>query len=369
MKGERLFSLDILRGIDMFYLSVVSVALPCLLKAVGASPEWERFFCSHPWEGFTLYDIIMPLFIFMCGAAIPFSLGRRLVDGKPGPGYWKHVWSRVLLLWVLGMLVQGGLATLDMHKISFYCNTLQAIAFGYLVAAYVMTIRSWKVRIVIPVLLAVAYGLIVHFGGDYTKDGNITQKVELRILNSFMPADNEQIEYVVRSGYTWYLPSMMFSVITLAGCFATEILRRNDAGQWKRVGWLAAYGLSALGVGWLLALSGIKMVKHFFSVSFSLQAIGWSVLSLVVAYVLTDIWRFRRGTGLLLMFGQYALTAYICESVFRSVCYAASDRLLLGFVQFFDPRWSETIRALGFGLVVSVVVYIRSRLAERAKSY
>ena len=366
MKGERLFSLDILRGIDMFYLSVVSVVLPCFFKAVGASPEWERFFCSHPWEGFTLYDLIMPLFIFMCGAAIPFSLGRRLVDGKPSLGYWKHVWSRVLLLWLLGMLAQGGLATLDMHKISFYSNTLQTIAFGYLVAAYVITIRSWKVRIAIPILLAIAYGLIVHLGGDYTKAGNITQKVELRILNSFMPADNEQIEYIVRSGYTWYLPSMMFPVITLAGYFSTEILQRNDMGQWKRVSWLVTYGLAALGIGWLLALCGIKMVKHFFSISFTLQAIGWSVLSLAVAYVLTDIWRFRRGTGLLLMFGQYALTAYICESVFRSVCYAASDRLFLGFVQLFDPRWSETIRALGFGLVVYAVVCIRSSLAERA---
>ena len=32
----------------------------------------------HPWGGFALWDIIMPLFIFMCGAAIPFALTRRL---------------------------------------------------------------------------------------------------------------------------------------------------------------------------------------------------------------------------------------------------------------------------------------------------
>ena len=359
----RLFSLDLLRGLDMFYLAVVSTILPPVFRALGADPFWNRFFCSHPWEGFTLYDLIMPLFIFMCGAAIPFSLGRRLVDGKPGPGYWRHVWGRVALLWLLGMLAQGDLASLDIHRISFYDNTLQTIAFGYLVAALLITIRSWKVRIGVPVALAVAYGLIVHFGGDYTKDGNITQIVEMKILRAIMPADNVQVGYIEKYGYTWYLPSMVFPVITMAGCFATEILRRKDLGEWKRALGLAVYGAASLALGWALAFAGVKMVKHFFTVSFTFQAIGWSVLLLAVLYVLTDIWKLRRGTGLLLLFGQFALTAYLCESVFRGVCFSASDRLFSGFARFFDPRWSDTVRAVGFGLIVIAVVAIRRQMA------
>lgn len=360
---RRLFSLDLLRGIDMFYLAVVSTILPSVFKALEFSPEWQRFFCSHPWEGFTLYDLIMPLFIFMCGAAIPFSLGRRLVAGKPGPGYWRHVWSRVIMLWLLGMLAQGGLATLNIHKISFYSNTLQTIAVGYLVAAYLITFRSWKVRIVVPVILAAAYGLIVHFCGDYTKEGNITQIVELKILRAIMPADNEQIGYVVKYGYNWYLPSMMFPVITMAGYFATEILRRSDLGEWRRATWLLAYGLASLALGWVLAFFGVKMVKHFFSVSFTFQAIGWSVLLLALLYVLTDIWKLRRGTGILILFGQFALTAYLCESVFRGVCFSASERLFSGVCRFFDPKWSDTVLAIGFGLVVIAVVAVRRQLA------
>ena len=359
----RLFSLDVLRGLDMFYLAVVSTILPPLFRALGADPSWNRFFCSHPWEGFTLYDLIMPLFIFMCGAAIPFSLGRRLVDGKPGPGYWRHVWSRVILLWFLGMLAQGDLASLDIHRISFYSNTLQTIAFGYLVAAFLITIRSWKVRIGVPVVLAVAYGLIVHFGGDYTKDGNITQIVELKILRAIMPADNVQVGYIEKYGYTWYLPSMIFPVITMAGYFATEILRRKDLGEWKRAMLLAVYGAASLALGWALAFAGVKMVKHFFAVSFTFQAIGWSVLLLAALYVLTDIWKLRRGTGLLLLFGQFALTAYLCESVFRGVCFSASERLFAGFVQFFDPKWKDAVLAVGFGLIVIAVVAIRRQVA------
>ena len=360
---SRLFSLDILRGLDMFYLAVVSIVLSHVFWAQGADPAWKTFFCDHPWEGFTLYDLIMPLFIFMCGAAIPFSLERRLANGKPGPGYWRHVWGRVALLWVLGMLSQGDLATMDIHKISFYDNTLQTIAVGYLVAALLVTVRSWRVRIGVPVVLAVAYGLIVHFGGDYTKDGNITQIVELKILRVIMPADNAQVANIVDGGYTWYLPSMIFPVITMAGYFATKILCRTDLGMWRRAAWLAIYGAASLALGWALAFAGVKMVKHFFTVSFTFQAIGWSVLLLAALYALTDIWKLRRGTGILLLFGQFALTAYLCESVFQSVCFATSDRLFSGICDWFGQTWRWPVRAVGYGLVVIAVVAIRRQVA------
>lgn len=363
---NRLFCLDLLRGLDMFYLAVVSAILGPLFQALKLDPSWKMFFCSHPWEGFTLYDLIMPLFIFMCGAAVPFALGRRMIDGRPAPGYWKHVWSRFALLWVLGMLAQGQLATLDVHQISPYNNTLQTIAVGYLAAAYVMTIRSWKIRVAIPLLLTVAYGLIVHFGGDYTKDGNITQAVELKILNAVLPSDNSSIKGIVTHGYTWFLPSLMFPVITLAGSFSTELLIRKDFGVWKRAGGLALLGLSSLAVGWVLALAGVKMVKHIFTVSFTLQAIGWSELSLAALFVLTDIWKIRKGTGLLLLFGQFALTAYLAEAVFRKACYAVSDRVFIGLQNLVPTLYAPVVAAVGYGIVVVAVVMIRRQLALQA---
>lgn len=358
----RLFALDLLRGIDMFYLAVVSVVLHPLFNAIGADPAWNRFFCSHPWEGFTLYDLIMPLFIFMCGAAIPFALGRRMRDGRPLPGYWRHVWGRVALLWVLGMLAQGRLETLSLHHISPYNNTLQTIAVGYLATAFVLTIRSWKIRVAIPIVLTAVYGLLVHFLGDYTNAGNVTRVVELKILLAILPADNSQTEVIREAGYTWFLPSLMFPVISLAGAFSTEILRRSDIGVWKRALGLTVFGAGSLAVGWLLALAGVRMVKHIFTVSFTLQAIGWSVLLLAALFVLTDIWKLRRGTGILLLFGQFALTAYLC-GVFREACKAVANRLFVGFEQFFPPAYAPVVTAVGVGLVVIAVVAVRRQLA------
>ena len=129
---NRLFSLDLLRGLDMFFLAAVGVVMQAAFK-VWNCPVWLQDQFRHPWLGFSAWDIIMPLFIFMCGAAMPFALGRRLREGKGV--FWRHVLGRVALLWILGMVVQGGLLSLDPKEFSPYCNTLQSIACGYLVTA------------------------------------------------------------------------------------------------------------------------------------------------------------------------------------------------------------------------------------------
>ena len=104
----RLYSLDLLRGLDMFLLTVIGPFFAALNKATPL-PDWFMGQFHHNWGGFTLWDIIMPLFIFMCGAAVPFALPKRMDDGRAGLRYWRHVASRVALLWVLGMVSQGRL--------------------------------------------------------------------------------------------------------------------------------------------------------------------------------------------------------------------------------------------------------------------
>ena len=360
---ERLFCLDLLRGLDMFYLACVSAVLVPLLKALGAGPAWSHFFVMHDWYGFTLYDLIMPLFIFMCGAAVPFALGRRLDgQGRPGPGYWRHVLSRFVLLWGLGMLVQGNLATLDIHKVGLYSNTLQTIAIGYVAAAAVYPLKSRMVKIAIPVALCVAYALIVHFGGDYTKDGNVSQRFDLAVWGAILPTDNAAVARIRSGGYSWLLPSLMFPVIALAGSFSTEILRAK-IGAWRRAAVLSGLGSGVLVLGLVLEFMGVCCVKHIFTVSFTLQAIGWSILSLAFLYVLTDIWMFRRGMGLLILFGQYALTAYLCKSVFGAACSAVAKRMFSGLNGYFDSEWAAVASAVEFGLVVIAVVCVRRKAA------
>ena len=170
-KNERLFSLDLLRGLDMFLLTVVGPIWSAVNALWGPFPHWVSRNFGHAWGAFGLWDLLMPMFIFMCGAAIPFALGRRLKDGRPTPEFWKHLLYRFVLLWVLGMVAQGHLLSYDWKEIAPFNNTLQTIAVGYVIAALVLLVRNRWVRWTVPVVLALVYAVPLAICGDYGPGG------------------------------------------------------------------------------------------------------------------------------------------------------------------------------------------------------
>ena len=130
--GQRLESLDVLRGFDLFCLVALEGILYPLGEAVNAGWFDSFMWCfSHvEWEGFSPWDLVMPLFMFMSGVTIPFALSRYRTMTDKSQVY-KRIARRVLLLWIFGMMCQGNLLGLDPDRIYLYSNTLQAIAMGF----------------------------------------------------------------------------------------------------------------------------------------------------------------------------------------------------------------------------------------------
>ena len=361
MKGkiDRLFSLDVLRGLDMLLLVVIG---PLILKANAA---WHCFSAGfigqfrHGWECFTLWDIIMPLFIFMCGAAVPFALKRRMDGGLAS--YWRHVLVRVTLLWFLGMLVQGGLADLNPLTFDPFSNTLQAIAVGYLVTAAVMCVPSRTFGIGVTVLLALLYSLCLALGGDYTEFGNFAFKVDHWVHVLIFPSGHTRLLYPYF--YTWYLTSLMFAVMTLCGYHATCLLQAAWPKRDKAMA-LFAYSAALLIVGFFASL-WIPVIKPIFTLSFTSLAMGWSVLALAILYVINDVFMIRRGFGVVLLFGQCALAAYFVSAFFRPVLESFSQTIACGVL----PHFSEGVRPFVLQVVVSasLVVFLVAWRRQRRK--
>ena len=87
---------------------------------------------SHPeWLGFRFYDIIMPLFLFVVGAVIPFSVLKYTQNAAKKKPLFLKLTRRFIILFVLGWIVQGNLLDFDLSKFKIFSNTLQAIAVGY----------------------------------------------------------------------------------------------------------------------------------------------------------------------------------------------------------------------------------------------
>lgn len=357
---NRLYSLDVLRGLDMILLVIVGPVVKAADRLWHFSPAVMGQF-KHGWECFTLWDLIMPLFVFMCGAAIPFALGRRMKDGKGGREFWKHVLLRVAMLWVLGMIVQGNLLTLDPAKINPYSNTLQAIAIGYLAAAAVMLVRIRALRIAAPVVLALIYTLMLILGGDYSEHGNFAFKTDIAILTAILPTESKYL--ADPNHYTWFSTSLMFAAMTLAGMHATEILR-GLGGMWRKATCLFAYGAALLIVGWIASV-WIPVIKPIYTLSFTAQAMGYCVLLLALLYVLTDILMLRKGLGIVVLFGQFALMAYLVGgSLLRPVLAKFADILLQGFPHAFgfDPTAMGFVAACAISCELILLLYVRRLL-------
>ena len=157
----RLKSLDILRGLDLLFLLMVGPLYRSFYSCCRPdSPflHWLKVQMNHvKWEGFVAWDIIMPLFMFMSGITIPFSMSKYRNGLTPDRGFYLKLLRRFVLLFVFGWLVQGNLLTLDPKLFHPFANTLQAIAVGYAASALMFVHLRPKGQIVATVILFLAY--------------------------------------------------------------------------------------------------------------------------------------------------------------------------------------------------------------------
>ena len=355
VKKQRLFSLDALRGLDMIFLCVVQPLVVAVAAAWGFAdvnlhPFMRQF--EHYWGGFTAYDLIMPLFIFMSGAAVPFALSKRLDgEGRPTAAFWKHVGWRFVMLWLLGMVSQGRLLSCDPAQFVYFSNTLQSIAVGYVIAALVFLSKRRAVRIGVTVALAVVYGLALQFLGDYSKSGNFAMKVDMVFVNLLQPCGHDT------ASYTWYFTSLMFGVMALCGMHSTLVLQSSRT-PWRRAAILAGFGAALLVGGLVLEWAGVPCIKHIYTASFTAQAMGVSVLLLAALYVANDIWRFRRGWWIVTLYGQCALAAYMLGETFRVIPEAASKAIFGGLWKLVGEPWGGIVIQLGVGAVLTFALAV-----------
>ena len=366
MKGERLLSLDLLRGLDMMVLTL-GYALVIAADGVWHFPPAVMRQFAHGWECFTFWDIIMPLFIFMCGAAMPFALPKRLAAG--GKVFWRHVLARVALLWFLGGCVQGNWLSLDPQTFGPFANTLQAIAVGYLVVAATMALRRPALMVAVPVVLVAVYSALLAACGGYGQYDNFAFRCDQAIFKAVLPATNFYVsrpDHVSSAHcYTWCLTSCMFAAMTFCGYFATKILQGAGAKGRKAVT-LAGCGAALLVVG-LVAEVWIPCIKPIFTLSFTAQAMGWCALALATLYALTDILQFRRGLALPILFGQYALVAYmVTHDPFRPALWTLADTLTCGVTRCASPEVKQLVMAAAVTVLLPMVLIAWKRIKTRA---
>lgn len=364
---SRIMSIDALRGFVMFWIVGGWYIFDGLHKALdNDTTAWIANQLKHvKWEGFVFEDLIMPLFLFIVGVVMPFSFYKRLDRGDSKAKLYRHIILRSVILFILGMVAQGNLLALDPSKLKIFCNTLQAIAVGYLISAIILlNLRIVWQMIVTAALLLLFWFLMAlvpvpgHGSAALEPTANLALHIDHFVLGRF----DDGLDY------TWILSSMTFACTVMLGVMAGHLLR-SDRSRGAKFLLLLAAGIGCLALGslwggWFFHVGQFypalfPIIKRLWTSSFVLFAGGLSFLLLALLYFVMDICRFKKWAFGFVVIGSNAIFIYMAVHIFSFN--AISDPLVTGLDQFVGP-WADFMHALAaFAAVWLVLWYMHSK--------
>lgn len=352
-KSNRLLSLDALRGFDMFWIIGGEGIIHALKKLTGLPIFiWMSDQLEHAiWNGFHFYDLIFPLFLFLSGATMPFSLTRQLEKGVPKNKIYMKVLRRALLLVLFGVFYNG---QRDWHPENIrYASVLGQIGIAYLFAAIIFLNTNWKQQLYWIVGILIGYWMIQNlipvpeFGaGVLTKEGSINGYID-RML---MPG---RLYLGIHDPEGW-LVKISATATALMGALTGTLIKSEKMHGFTKIGYL----LIAAGV--LLNLSLMINIfypinKNLWTGSFALHAAGWSVLLLTIFYLIIDVLDFKKWAFFFVVIGMNSITVYLGSSWFD---YSRTVKKLFGFILvWFTPEIQPVIFACGIVIVQWVILY------------
>lgn len=366
--SKRLESLDALRGFDLFFLVALGPLMHSLART--ANVEWlneSMWVFSHvSWEGFSPWDLIMPLFLFMSDISMPFSLSRykSISDKRP---LLRRLAKRILLLWIFDMMCQGNLLALDPNTIYLYSNTLQAIATGYLITALLFLFTSRRTQIITAVVLLLVYWTAMQFitvdgygGGNYTPQGNLAEWIDNTVLRRFRDTAQVIDRKVVIADwyhYTWILSSLNFGVTVLTGLFAGYIAK-DKIEEKKKLKLYFGTGITMVIAGWLWNFQ-MPVIKTIWTSSMVLVSSGYCFLLMGLFYYWIDYKGHRSGITWLKVYGMNSIVAYMLANVVNFRCIGES--LFYGLEQYMGSYYSFLMTLWNIGAVYVIIWFMYKR--------
>ena len=320
---DRLESLDILRGFDMFFIFLPD-PVPCIVLTFCAMMGWgssafARQFDHCAWAGLHFYDCIFPLFVFISGVTFPFSYARQVERGMTRAQTVRKIAWRALLLFALGAMLWTTIdGVVEKNVLSFEWETFRVwsvigrigLAWGSAALAYVFFGRRTRIALVAAVLAGM--WAFLRFGvAPGAPDG-----VDPLVDRQWMLARWIDVNYLTTAhrGEGGAASVTMFAS-AMFGVFAGEILRAADATRSRKALRLLCYALGLTALGLLVAFAfgpySLPIIKPVWTSSFALVTGGISAGLLALFYWIVDVKGWRRWGFFFKVIGMNAITLYL----------------------------------------------------------
>lgn len=385
----RLTSLDALRGFDMFWIAGGSYIVGALNK-LSDNPVFAflKSQLSHvDWDGFRFYDLIFPLFVFMTGVSLTFSLTKSIArDGKAAA--LRRIYQRGILLFLLGIFYSGGF-TNEWPGIRVL-GVLQRIALAYMGAGtlFVFIKPRWHLGLFLSVLIGY-WGIL-----EFVPIRNIrleptaiaalqqsTGKSDARQLfeattettrghyeKGFNVSNHFDYQYLPGRLYdTYWDPEGMLSTLPaigtcLLGVLAGSLLMRPDRSPGSKTAMLLIWGLVSVVVGFAASLH-MPVIKKIWTSTFVLVAGGYSLMLLGTFYHVVDVLKWRNWCQPFIWIGTNSITIYFAAQLVRFP--RVAERLVGGTIKSHLGAMGEVL----VGVTTITLLFLFARALYRRKLF
>ncbi|WP_223551892.1 acyltransferase family protein [Aestuariivivens sp. NBU2969] len=353
---SRLVSLDAIRGFTMFWI-IGGDALIHALSAATSLPiiQWMSQQLIHvEWNGFHFLDLIFPMFMFISGVAIPYSIGRNLEQGVGRKVLWKKALKRAVVLILLGVLYNNKLS-FDFPNLR-YASVLGQIGVAYLIAVsiylYTGTKGQWLWSI--GILLGF-WGLMVLIpvpgigAGVLTPEGNFSGYIDRLLLPGTMFREHYDPQGL--------LLMVSAAVITISGAIMGGVLKKTKGASVKNVGIMLVSGVLLI----LVALLWHKVYpinKEIWSSSFNVLTIGLSLVFLAFFYFIIDVKKKSRWAFPLVLIGLNPIFIYLA---YRMVDFRFTSEFLLHGLMQVSGSYGSVVLIIGVIMLQLGLLYFLYR--------
>jgi predicted acyltransferase len=305
----RLMALDVFRG--------ATIAGMILVNNPG-SEEAAYWPLKHAnWNGWTPTDLVFPFFLFVVGVSLAFSFSSRLKRGETRSQLLAHVLRRGLILFALGVFLNGFPYQYHLASWRFY-GVLQRIAICYVISAFLVLWSGKRGWIVTIVSCLVGYWILMRFV-PVPGFGVPTHDIPLLDPDRNLAA---WLDRAIPFGHLYEVtrdPEGVLSTIpavatSLLGVLTGEWLRSERSANAKALG-MVFFGVAGVAAGEYFNI-WFPINKKLWTSSFVLLTAGLALICLTVCYWVLDVKRWRGSwTKPFVVFGMNPIAAYVFAEI------------------------------------------------------
>lgn len=402
---QRFMSVDALRGFDMFWIVGAEELFGALYRMSHAAPiSFIHDQLEHAeWEGFHFEDLIFPLFVFLMGASIVFSL-TKIMREEGRAGAVKRVLTRFVLLFIMALIYSGGFSN-NWPNIRLL-GVLNRIALCYLFGGLIFCFFKPRAIVGIAAALLLGYWALLAwvpfpdvrpasagkapisaqddpltFNGitkeNYPRVKDLNMASTTMIHGSYVQGVNltDYLDQKYLPGKKWdgtydpegYLSTMPAIVTCLLGMFAGLLLKNATICDHRKVAYLLAFGAAGIILG-LLWGTQFPIIKKIWTSSYVLVAGGCSAMLLGVFFWIVDILKFQWWCQPFVWMGMNSITIYFLHGFIVSFP-KVSSRLVGGDIQDYLNGRANGLGDLLHASVAIVLTFLLLRFLYQRKIF